>query len=32
MNTSLGTAEVAPEIAKGRVIVAHLGSGASLCA
>jgi acetate kinase len=24
--------EVAPEIAKGRVIVAHLGSGASLCA
>jgi len=25
-------AEVAPEIAKGRVIVAHLGSGASLCA
>jgi len=25
-------AEVAPEIAKGRVIIAHLGSGASLCA
>ncbi len=25
-------AEVAPEIAKGRVIVAHLGSGASMCA
>jgi acetate kinase len=24
--------EVAPEIAKGRVIIAHLGSGASLCA
>ena len=24
--------EVAPEIAEGRVIVAHLGSGASLCA
>ena len=24
--------EVAPEIAKGRVIVAHLGSGASMCA
>jgi acetate kinase len=24
--------EIAPEIAKGRVIVAHLGSGASLCA
>jgi len=24
--------EVAPEIAKGRVVVAHLGSGASLCA
>jgi len=24
--------EVAPEIAKGRIIVAHLGSGASLCA
>jgi acetate kinase len=24
--------EVAPELAKGRVIVAHLGSGASLCA
>jgi len=24
--------EVAPEIAKGRVIVAHLGSGASICA
>src|SRR4030095_2549738 len=24
--------EVAPEVAKGRVIVAHLGSGASLCA
>src|SRR5262249_40348123 len=24
--------EVAPEIARGRVIVAHLGSGASLCA
>src|SRR6185503_2342998 len=24
--------EVAPEIAHGRVIVAHLGSGASLCA
>ena len=25
-------AEVAPDIAKGRVIVAHLGSGASMCA
>ncbi|MEJ1160032.1 acetate/propionate family kinase [Prosthecomicrobium sp. N25] len=25
-------AEVAPEIAQGRVVVAHLGSGASLCA
>jgi acetate kinase len=25
-------AETAPEIAKGRVIIAHLGSGASLCA
>ncbi len=25
-------AEVAPEIAKGRVVVAHLGSGASMCA
>src|SRR5262249_25578752 len=24
--------EVAPEVANGRVIVAHLGSGASLCA
>src|SRR5262249_33868778 len=24
--------EVAPEIAKGRVVVAHLGSGASMCA
>ena len=24
--------EMAPEIAKGRVIVAHLGSGASMCA
>ena len=24
--------EVAPEIAEGRIIVAHLGSGASLCA
>ncbi len=24
--------EVAPEVAKGRVIVAHLGSGASMCA
>ena len=24
--------EVAPEIARGRVIVAHLGSGSSLCA
>ena len=24
--------EIAPEIAKGRVIVAHLGSGASMCA
>jgi len=24
--------DVAPEIAQGRVIVAHLGSGASLCA
>ena len=24
--------EVAPEIAKGRVVIAHLGSGASLCA
>ena len=24
--------KVAPEIAKGRVIVAHLGSGASMCA
>ena len=24
--------EVAPEVAKGRVVVAHLGSGASLCA
>jgi acetate kinase len=25
-------AEIAPEIAKGRVVVAHLGSGASMCA
>jgi acetate kinase len=25
-------AEVAPEVAKGRVVVAHLGSGASMCA
>ena len=24
--------ELAPEIAEGRVVVAHLGSGASLCA
>ena len=28
----VGAAQVAPEIADGRVIVAHLGSGASLCA
>ena len=28
----VGAARVAPEIAEGRVIVAHLGSGASLCA
>ena len=27
-----GLPEVAPEIAKGRVVVAHLGSGASMCA
>ncbi len=27
-----GSAEVAPEIANGRVVVAHLGSGASMCA
>ena len=26
------SAEVAPEIARGRVVVAHLGSGASMCA
>jgi acetate kinase len=33
MNTSLRSClKSAPEIAKGRVIVAHLGSGASLCA
>jgi acetate kinase len=25
-------AEIAPEVAKGRVVVAHLGSGASMCA
>lgn len=25
-------AEIAPEIAKGRIVVAHLGSGASMCA
>ena len=32
-STSLGRlGEIAPEIAKGRVVVAHLGSGASMCA
>ena len=32
-NTShSGSADVAPEIADGRVVVAHLGSGASMCA
>ena len=32
-NTSrAGSVQVAPEIAEGRVVVAHLGSGASMCA
>ena len=32
MAKSACAGEIAPDVAKGRVIVAHLGSGASMCA
>jgi uncharacterized protein YjiS (DUF1127 family) len=31
-SNKIGPQEIAPSVAKGRVIVAHLGSGASMCA